>query len=263
MSQYDDQYRNRGQYRSNQSYDEQQHQRDFGVSGQQSGYQHGAGRGSDGSMDRGSYGGGYPGQGGGYGGERNTGQERGNLGSQYSNESYQGSGMAGDYGDQRDGGRFSQRGADVGGYRGGYNSGSTYQERNRGDQAYRGDGGNTEGYGSGSFGGPGPGYQGQGGDYANRQSSQGSRGAHHDPDYHQWRTQQMNDLDRDYDAWRQERYQKFSDDFTSWRSNRSNTAGRASTEKTDVDSGLSSSQSAGTGSTSSLTSASAKDTKAK
>ncbi len=53
-----------------------------------------------------------------------------------------------------------------------------------------------------------------GGQYYGRQQ-------HHDPDYKQWREDQMRRLDEDYDSWRQERYQKFSDDFNTWRSSKS------------------------------------------
>ena len=42
-----------------------------------------------------------------------------------------------------------------------------------------------------------------------------------DPDYHQWREEQLNALDDDYRAWRGERYQKFADEFSQWRSGRS------------------------------------------
>lgn len=45
--------------------------------------------------------------------------------------------------------------------------------------------------------------------------------AHHgDPDYHQWREEQIRKLDSDYHQWRQERYQKFSEDFNTWRATR-------------------------------------------
>ena len=44
---------------------------------------------------------------------------------------------------------------------------------------------------------------------------------HIDPDYHQWRNEQIRLLDRDYDDYRQERYQKFIDEFGKWRSERS------------------------------------------
>ena len=58
---------------------------------------------------------------------------------------------------------------------------------------------------------------------------QGQRGqAYHDPDYHQWRSEQLSRLDRDYDEWRQHRYQRFSEDFDNWRSNRANQAGDVS-----------------------------------
>ena len=51
--------------------------------------------------------------------------------------------------------------------------------------------------------------------------TQGQRGqSYHDPDYHQWRSEQLNRLDRDYEEWRQHRYQRFADDFDTWRANR-------------------------------------------
>lgn len=46
---------------------------------------------------------------------------------------------------------------------------------------------------------------------------------HFDPDYHQWRSEQMSLLDKDYRAWRDDRYKKFSEDFNTWRSNRKST----------------------------------------
>ena len=53
---------------------------------------------------------------------------------------------------------------------------------------------------------------------------QGQRGqAYHDPDYHQWRREQLDKLDRDYEEWRQHRYQRFADDFDTWRASRGNT----------------------------------------
>ncbi|HEY8977086.1 MAG TPA: hypothetical protein VIN75_22915 [Burkholderiaceae bacterium] len=76
---------------------------------------------------------------------------------------------------------------------------------------------------------------------------QGQRGgqAYHDPDYHQWRSEQLNKLDRDYEEWRQHRYQRFSDDFDKWRADRDNQrgAGQGGTESS------ASSGSTGTGST--------------
>ena len=50
-----------------------------------------------------------------------------------------------------------------------------------------------------------------------------NRGREHDatePDYQQWRREQMDALDNDYRAFRQERSQRFGDDFSSWRGNR-------------------------------------------
>jgi len=65
---------------------------------------------------------------------------------------------------------------------------------------------------------------------------QGQRGgqAYHDPDYHQWRSEQLNKLDRDYEEWRQHRYQRFSEDFDKWRADRDNqrNAGQGGTGST-------------------------------
>lgn len=54
-------------------------------------------------------------------------------------------------------------------------------------------------------------------------------GSHWDPDYHQWREEQMRNLDNDYHTWRQERYKKFSEEFNSWRNSRSGGQGQAGT----------------------------------
>lgn len=105
-------------------------------------------------------------------------------------------------------------------------SGSSYGAgRYEGDKqrtGYQGGGG----YQGGSYQGGG-GYQGggryQGGGYQGRESQMGGYGGqqpHYDPDYHQWREQQMRDLDNDYEHWRQERYKKFSEEFNQWRSSR-------------------------------------------
>lgn len=42
----------------------------------------------------------------------------------------------------------------------------------------------------------------------------------HDPDYRQWRDEQLRSMDAEYDAWRNERYRKFSDEFGEWRKKR-------------------------------------------
>ena len=47
-----------------------------------------------------------------------------------------------------------------------------------------------------------------------------SGGQHHDPDYHQWRNEQIRGLDNDYKAWREERYSNFSNEFGEWRKGR-------------------------------------------
>ena len=46
-----------------------------------------------------------------------------------------------------------------------------------------------------------------------------------DPDYSQWRREQMKALDDDYHQWRQDRFKKFSDEFSNWRSSRTQQAG--------------------------------------
>ena len=76
------------------------------------------------------------------------------------------------------------------------------------------------------------GLQGHGG-YGGQEGGRGSRAygsssrqqQHRDPDYHQWREEQLRMLDDDYESWRKERYQKFSDEFNAWRSNRTGRAG--------------------------------------
>lgn len=52
---------------------------------------------------------------------------------------------------------------------------------------------------------------------------------HHDPDYHQWRSEQLQNFDNDYQRWRQERYRKFSDEFNEWRRQASNAVPPAQT----------------------------------
>ena len=52
-----------------------------------------------------------------------------------------------------------------------------------------------------------------------RDESNQSQGGY-DPDYQQWRNEQMRNLDNDYESWRADRYKKFSDEFNTWRSNR-------------------------------------------
>ena len=55
------------------------------------------------------------------------------------------------------------------------------------------------------------------------ESHSGTGGQHHDPDYHQWRSDQIRGLDSDYKAWRDERYSKFSSEFGEWRKGRKDT----------------------------------------
>ena len=96
-------------------------------------------------------------------------------------------------------------------------------DENRGDSRHadqRRDlrGGDRPAGGYGSYGSTDGAY----GDVQRQQPQQryGQHGAPFDPDYHQWRTEQMNKLDADYNSWRGDRYKKFSDEFDSWRSSR-------------------------------------------
>ena len=53
------------------------------------------------------------------------------------------------------------------------------------------------------------------------------QGRHFDPDYQQWRNEQLERFDDDFEAFRRERYGKFADEFNTWRSNRANRSHRA------------------------------------
>ena len=72
------------------------------------------------------------------------------------------------------------------------------------------------GYNPGGYTSPSRGGYDQGGYEGNF----GSGGMHHDPDYQQWRTEQIRGLDNDYKAWRDERYTNFSNEFGEWRKGR-------------------------------------------
>jgi hypothetical protein len=74
----------------------------------------------------------------------------------------------------------------------------------------------------------------------------GSRQEEFDPDYHQWRNEQIRALDEDYRGWRQDRYKKFSDEFDKWRSNR--TRGTSAGGSTDGDAGSNATSTGGTAS---------------
>ena len=74
-------------------------------------------------------------------------------------------------------------------------------------------------------------YGGQGCDVFGPRGSEGEMGqsdqGQFDPDYHQWRNEQLRTLDDDYRNWRQDRYKKFSDEFSHWRKNRPSSAGES------------------------------------
>ena len=82
------------------------------------------------------------------------------------------------------------------------------------DRDYRG-----AGYaGPGGYGG---GFGGQDVGRGRGQYGGGQReNQHFDPDYDQWRREQLRALDDDYNQWREDRFKKFSDEFSTWRSSR-------------------------------------------
>ncbi len=96
---------------------------------------------------------------------------------------------------------------------GGY-GGDNQQDHGRFQGGSGGYASNTGAYaGSQPYGGP--------SDQLGYGSNQGDGRRHHDdPDYAQWRDEQMRNLDQDYHAWRGERYKKFSEEFGEWRRNR-------------------------------------------
>ena len=51
------------------------------------------------------------------------------------------------------------------------------------------------------------------------------QGRHSDPDYQQWRDEQLRRFDDDFEAFRRERYGKFATEFDAWRSNRASQGG--------------------------------------
>lgn len=71
-----------------------------------------------------------------------------------------------------------------------------------------------------------------------------------DPDYHQWRSEQMRALDEDYRSWRQDRYKKFSDEFDRWRAERNRSATAAGDAGGDATSATSTGATAGSSTTS-------------
>ena len=48
----------------------------------------------------------------------------------------------------------------------------------------------------------------------------GTGGGHHDPHYHEWRSRQIEQLDRDYDEYRREHQSRFDREFGEWRDRR-------------------------------------------
>lgn len=168
------------------------------------------GNGPGGSGGFGGYQGGPAGPQGDWGRSRGWSSPGGHGGSQ---------GGYGGYGNTGGAGRF---GADSLAHEGVYGQGRTPsgRDRFRGDEdpgwhgAWGGSSAQTGGYGHGSA------RHGMGG---------GDRGQDQpfDPDYHQWREEQLRRLDDDYRSWRQDRYKKFSDEFSTWRAGRGTEPGAA------------------------------------
>jgi hypothetical protein len=85
--------------------------------------------------------------------------------------------------------------------------------------------------GRADFGGPDRGerepYRPMTGDYGRNMDERMDRGAsfygvgaHHDRHYGEWRSRQIDELDRDYEDYAQENRSRFEDDFTNWRGQR-------------------------------------------
>lgn len=148
----------------------------------------------------------------------------------YQGAGYQGSGYEGGRGMDEGRGQGGYAGGDPGDYRP-YDFGTgDYGGGNFGTGNYGGNGEYGGGYGTGGYYGAGR-WGGSDYDERHRAGQRGGQGfddsrnqTHYDPDYLQWRQQQMRELDNDYNTWRQDRYKKFSDEFSSWRDNRRNAA---------------------------------------
>lgn len=127
------------------------------------------------------------------------GPQPGSPGAQYGETEYGGYGPR--YGSGYSGGAVS--GSGYGTYGGGPQYGGYGAER--GDDRY-----GRQGYGQSGW----------------QQDHEGGQQHRFDPDYQQWREEQIRNLDDDYRTYRQERYRKFSDEFDSWRRNRQSTSQR-------------------------------------
>ncbi len=120
-----------------------------------------------------------------------------------------------DYGDRdtaRSAGAYGQ--PDEGRPRQDWNPQRAWNQRSREDQQQR-----SEARDWGTYG-----YPNRDDIYSQHSAGQGSQPQpqphsqpHHDPDYHQWRAEQLQNFDSDYQNWRQERYRKFSEEFNDWR----------------------------------------------
>lgn len=208
----------------------------WGANRQHAGGYGGRGRSEDQSRDR------YPDRWGSHGRPQGSGSE---YGDSYGNERFGprssgyggydggqagfdqgGYGQGGGYGVGRfpeDSPQYSrQQQPSGGGRQGSYNDRfvDDYGSRQRGEQYGHGEDRYSQGfYGDASRFGSGM-----------QQGERESQG-HHDPDYQQWRTEQLRNLDNDYEAWRGERYKKFSDEFNTWRSNRPSQGSSQSTQQ--------------------------------
>ncbi len=81
-------------------------------------------------------------------------------------------------------------------------------------------------------------YSGRGGDYQ-QSSRSGNQSDQFDPDYHQWRDEQMRAFDDDYRSWRKDRFKKFSDEFSEWRNQNADSGRRTGSGEHSSNSGKS------------------------
>jgi len=100
----------------------------------------------------------------------------------------------------------------------GHSRGGYFEGRDDDEGRYNQSQSQSQSYGQGQSGERGFSGSSERSGYGRDQQSSSSR--QFDPDYHQWRNEQIKNLDSDYDDWRRERYQKFSTDFNDWRSKR-------------------------------------------
>jgi hypothetical protein len=68
-----------------------------------------------------------------------------------------------------------------------------------------------------------------------------------DPEYLEWREEQLRRFDEDYRNWREERYRKFSEEFDAWRRSRPSAQQAGASSAQSIDSGQGGASVVGTG----------------